>query len=101
MFAWLTLAVLALSIGALSRIPRPLLRSYCLSFAARHGVSVQLGLTLLAALTVAMLFVTVLNPGRSPVMEQVNAAVVALGVIAGGYDLYLFVRSSRSPTRAK
>ena len=94
MFAWITLVVLVLSGIALLRIPRSLLRRYRLSFAARHGVGVQLGLTVLATVTVSTMWATLLRPGVSPIMEQVDAAVVALLVIAFGYDLYVFSRSA-------
>ncbi len=98
MVAWFTLVALLVSALALVRIPRSLLRGYRQSFAERHGVGVQLGLTVLATVTLSMLWATLLRPGISPVMEQVDAAVVALLLLAGGYDLYLFSRT-RSSTR--
>lgn len=105
MVAWFTLVVLAASAMALLRIPRSLLGRYRRSFAERHGVGVQLGLTILATVTLSMLWATLLRPGISPVMEQVDAAVVVLFLLAGGYDLYLFSRTRpstpgpRGPTR--
>ncbi len=99
MVAWFTLVVLLASAIVLLRIPRPLLHGYRRSFAERHGVGVQLGLTVLATVTLSMIWATLLRPGVSPVMEQVDAAVVALLLLAGGYDLYAFSRSSTSRPR--
>jgi len=94
MVAWITFVVLVLSGVALSRIPRALLRRYRVSFAARHGVGVQLGLTVLATVTVSTMWATLLRPGISPIMEQVDAAVVILMLMALVYDLYVFSRST-------
>jgi hypothetical protein len=94
MLIWTTLALLLLSGVALWRLPRPLLHGYRRSFGARHGIGVQVGLTVLATATLSMLWATLLRPGFSPAVEQLNAAIVVLGVIAGSYDLYLFAKSA-------
>jgi len=90
-----SLALVALAMFALLRLPRPLVRVYLGSFAARHGVGVQIGLTVLASLTVSMLLAALLNPGKSPLTELVAAAVVGCGLIAGSADFYLFLRGRR------
>jgi hypothetical protein len=92
MLPWLTLGVLTAAAVALVGVPRSMLLAYRTSFVARHGVSVQLGLAVLATVTLAMLLATLVLHERKPLMELVDAAVVALTLVAGAADLYFFSR---------
>ena len=87
-------ALLAAAFGVL-RAPRPLLRSYGLSFARRHGLLAQIGIAVLATITLSMVVATLLEPGTRPLMQLVDAAVVVSGVLAGALDFYLFAKSIR------
>ncbi len=101
MFAWLTLAILAAAATAVTRVPRGLRRGYLAAFPGRHGLMVQLGLTILGTITVSILIATLLDPGARPLMEIVDGVVVGSGLVVGAIDLYLFARGSRgSPPRA-
>ena len=96
MAIWITLALLASAGAVLARMPRTLLHRYRSTFAARHGISVQVGLTALITITLSMLLATLLEPGTRPLMEIVDAAVVALALAAGGIDLYRFARAAKT-----
>lgn len=96
MLPWLTLTLLAAVGAAAYRAPKALLRAYRASFVARHGVGVQIGVTVLATVTLAMLVATLREPSTHPRMEIVDIGVVLLGIVAGSVDLYLFGRKTRS-----
>lgn len=93
----LAMTLIALFAGALAalRTPRPVLLSYWRSFAQRHGVGTQIGVTVLATITLSMVAATLLEPGARPLMQAVDAAVVVCGVLAGTADLYLFSRRQK------
>jgi hypothetical protein len=99
MFAWLTVAALAFAGALLCRLPARLVRGYTATFPLRHGVGVQLGTTILATVVLAMLVTTLFDPGRRPVMELVDGAVVLLGLAVAALDLYLFERLHRDRLR--
>jgi hypothetical protein len=90
MIAWLTVLLLMCSGIVLACIPRPLLTSYRQTFAMRHGVSVQIGITILAITLLSVLIETLVRPDPRPVMEFVDAVVAVLVVVAGWCDLYLY-----------
>jgi len=92
MLPWLTITVIAATALVIMRLPASLWRSYRASFVARHGVNFQVSVALLATLAFAMLVATLALPERRPIVEITNAMVVALGVVAGATDLYLFAR---------
>ena len=92
MLPWLTLLVLTAAAAKVFCTPKQNWRAYRASFVARHGLGVQVGLTVLATLTLALVLATLLQPGLHPLMELVDAAVVVLGVVCGATDLYLFAR---------
>jgi hypothetical protein len=92
MLAWLTLAIIAATALVIVRLPSSLWRAYRTSFGARHGVNFQVSIAVLATLAFAMLVATLALPERRPVVEIMNALVVALGIMAGTADLYLFAR---------
>jgi hypothetical protein len=96
MLPWLTLAILAAAALSVARLPASLRHAYRASFVARHGIHFQVSLAVLAVLAFSMLLATLLLPDRRPVVEQIDAAVVALGVLAGAGDLYLFSRRRRA-----
>jgi hypothetical protein len=95
MLPWLTVAIIAATLIAIRNLPASLWRAYRASFAARHGVHLQVSLAVLGTLAFSMLVATLLLPERRPLVEQLDAVVVALGVLAGAADLYLFSRSRR------
>jgi len=97
MLPWLTLAIIAATALVIVRLPASLWRAYRASFVARHGINFQVSIAALATLASAMLVATLALPERRPVVEIMNALVVALGIIAGTADLYLFAR--RRPKR--
>ena len=92
MLPWLTVAIIAAAAIAIGQLPASLWRAYRASFAARHGVNFQVSIAVLATLAFAMLVATLSLPERRPPIEIMNALVVALGVLAGAADLYLFAR---------
>jgi len=87
----ITLLLLGVAGFVLWRMPRALLRRYFATFRARHGLGVQLGLTVLVTATASMVLATALRPGHL-LMEVVNAIVVGGLVAAGLFDLALFSR---------
>lgn len=93
----LALTLAALLGGALAalRMPRAVLISYWRSFARRHGMAAQVGVTVLATITLSMVLVTLLEPGARPLMQGVDAGVVVCGVLAAAADLYVFSRGKR------
>jgi hypothetical protein len=95
MLPWLTLLMLVAAAAKVFCTPKPQRRAYRASFVARHGLGVQVGLTVLATLTLAMVFATLLDPGTHPLMEFVDSAVVLLGLACGAADLHLFARKPR------
>jgi|SRR5690242_2278799 hypothetical protein len=97
MLPWLTLAIIAAAALVVVRLPASLWRAYRASFVARHGVNFQVSAALLATLAFAMLVATLALPERRPIVEIMNALVVALGILAGAADVYLFAR--RRPRR--
>jgi hypothetical protein len=96
MLPWLTVAIIAASALAIARLPASLWRAYRASFAARHGVNVQVSAAVLATLAFAMLIATIALPERRPVVEIMNALVVVVGVLAGAADLYIFARHRKT-----
>jgi hypothetical protein len=92
MLPCLTIALIAAAAVAIARLPSSLWRAYRGSFAERHGVNFQVSAALLATLASAMLVATLALSERRPVVEITNALVVALGIVAGALDLYLFAR---------
>ncbi len=101
MVTWLTFVLLACTALVVSRMPRPLLRSYQRTFGARHGLSVQVSLTVLGTVTATMWLMTVLQPGAHEIAEAVVAVVAVLAVIAGSCDVYLYSkgRQKKKPGR--
>src|SRR5574340_1213907 len=95
MLPWITVAIITAAAVALRGLPRSFLRAYSSSFVSRHGVGVQLGLAVLAAMTLSMLIATLVLPERRPLMELVDIAVVAAMLAAGAADGYLFARLGR------
>lgn len=95
MLPWLTFLTLAAAAAVVFRTPKPQWRAYRASFVARHGLGVQVGLTVLATLTLALVCATLLEPGAHPLMEVIDAAVVVLGLACGAADFYLFARKPR------
>lgn len=96
MFAWLPLFALAIAVaGVLWRVPIDILREYFATFARRHGISVQLGATVLSTMVLGIVVASLIEPGRRPVMEVVDATVMVLGLVAAGIDLYRFSRARR------
>src|SRR5574340_625738 len=94
MLPWITVAIITAAAVALRGLPRSFLRAYASSFVGRHGVSVQLGLAVLAAMTLSMLIATLVLPERKPlIMELVNIAVVTSMLAAGAADVYFFARA--------
>ncbi|MCC7081443.1 MAG: hypothetical protein IT530_12290 [Burkholderiales bacterium] len=87
----ITLLFLGLGGFVLWRLPRTLLRRYCAAFRTRHGLGVQLGLTVLVTATLSMVLATALRPGHG-LMEFVDALVVGGLVAAGLVDIARFSR---------
>jgi hypothetical protein len=92
MLPWLTVAIIAATAVAIRSLPASLWRAYRASFGARHGVHFQVSAALLATLAFAMLVATFALPERRPLIELMNALVVATGVLAGVADVVLFAR---------
>lgn len=95
MLPWLTLLALAAAVANAFRTPKSQWRAYRTSFAARHGIGVQVGITVLCTLTLAMVLVTLRAPGAHPRMEHIDALVVLLGIVCAAADVRLFARSQR------
>lgn len=93
MLPWLTIAILATAAVAIRALPRSFVRAYCASFIRRHGVSVQLGLVVLATVVCSMVFATLVLPQKRPVMELMDVAVVALALLSASVDFYVFSRT--------
>ncbi len=96
MVTWLTVLLLVCSGIVLACIPRQLVRSYRMTFAMRHGLSVQIGITILAIITLSVLVESLARPHPLPVMELVNALVVALAIIVGWCDLYRYSKQAKA-----
>ena len=96
MLPWLTLIVLAAAAANAFRTPKSQWRAFRASFVARHGLGVQIGITVLATLTLAMVVVTLRAPGVHPGVEDIDALLVLLGIVCAAADLRLFARTQRS-----
>jgi hypothetical protein len=92
MLPWLTVAIIATGVLAIRALPASLWRSYRASFAARHGVHFQVSIAVLATLVCSMLVATLLLGEHRPLVEGINALIVALGALAGAGDIYVFAR---------
>jgi len=86
-----TLFFAALCAAAAARVPRPLITRYCNSFRARHGVGMQISLTVLGTVLFSAVLATALEPGHLA-MELLNAAVVFGLAWAARNDLRRFSR---------
>lgn len=98
MLVFAILAALGLFVVAAIRLPRPLLRRYLAAFGARHGVGVQIGVTVLATLVGALLLACMLRPGH-PRAELVDALAVGFLGLSAAIDVYVFSRAGLSLKR--
>ena len=95
MLPTLTVAIVVFAVLAVRRLPAPLWRAYRASFALRHGLNFQIGVAVLATLALAMLMATLTLAEHRPLVELLNAALVASMVALGAFDLTRFARRRR------